>query len=506
MSDYNKLPYKLLPGCSNRVGAGDCQSTRRSFKLFDYSQEELNNDIVWTHKNCVCNEKCALNYRHQAFDDIVVGDCSPVGDWLINRAQRGDPVPLVKNSKAAVCSHYSSGKWREYLRAQESLLTEPLVKFDAKIRMFLKDDKYHTNRFKPPRCIQYRGKRYGLCLAQYLQPIEKEVYQWLDRYGTPIISKSRNLVQRAGDLRTKWESFVDPVAILIDQSNFDAHCWQQLLRQEHRLYESYYPGDKQLRMLLKWQMDCIGGTRNGTKFRTRGTRYSGDQNTGLGNSVLDVGMLNIALKRSGIKGAIYVDGDDSVIIVERNDVRLLNLSFLEQCGMRAKVEYAYEFEQIEFCQTRPVFDGVAWRMVRNPRRVISRTPWIVKRNHLNVVGRYLKSLGLCELALSAGMPVTQSLALKLIKRGSGKYMVTDLHHQAMREYIQPIHAKARHISDECRESYARAWDISVGEQLELEAGTLVDPMPECETTFEQWGGERPSFGNVVSIQHGSKAC
>jgi hypothetical protein len=137
-------------------------------------------------------------------------------------------------------------------------------------------------------------------------------------------------------------------------------------------------------------------------------------------------------------------------------------------------------------------------MVRNPRRVLSRTPWVVKRNHLNVVGRYLKSLGLCELALSAGMPVTQSLALKLIARGSGAYMITELHHQAMREYIQPTHAKARQISEECRESYARAWNISIGEQLELEAGELVNPTSLVETTYEEWGGERPTFGNVVS--------
>lgn len=492
MGDMNKQPSKLLNGCSNKAGAGDCSSTRQSFKLFDYSQEELNNDIVWTHKNCVCNETCALKFRHQADDGLPPGDCSSVGDWLITKAKSvGEPIE--RYSKQRVVDHYNAGKWREFLRAKESLLTEPLNKYDAKVRMFLKDDKYHTNRFKPPRCIQYRNKRYGLCLAQYLQPIEKEVYQWMDRYGTPMVSKSRNLTQRASDLRQKWDSFTDPIAVLIDQANFDAHCSVELLRQEHRLYESYFPGDKLLRKLLKWQLECVGSTRNGTKFKTKGTRYSGDQNTGLGNSVLDVGMLSIVLKRCGIKGAIYVDGDDSVVIIERSDLRLLDLSYLEQCGMRAKVEYTQEFEQIEFCQTRPVFDGVAWRMVRNPRRVLSRTPWVVKKNHLSVVGRYLKSLGMCELALSAGMPVTQALALKLIKRGEGKYMVTDLHHSAMREFVQPKYAKARHVSLECRESYARAWDISIGEQLELEAGELVNPSTDVNTIYEEWGGERPSF-------------
>lgn len=193
-----------------------------------------------------------------------------------------------------------------------------------------------------------------------------------------------------------------------------------------------------------------------------------------------------------------MDGDDSVLIIERSDLRVLDLAFIKQCGMRAKVEYADTFEQIEFCQTRPVFDGVAWRMVRNPRRVLSRTPWVVKRNHLAVVGRYLKSLGMCELALSVGMPVTQSLALKLIKRGSGAYMVTELHHSAMREYVQPKYAKARHVSLECRESYERAWGITIGEQLELEAGELVDPISDIEVVYEDWGGERPSLGNVVS--------
>lgn len=496
MTNYSVNRFKLLPGCSNRVGAGGCQGTRQSFKLFDYSQPELNNAVVWTHNNCTCNEACALNYRHQVDDNVIPGDCSALGDHLVNMVKRSDG--LVKSSKQQVINHYTSVKHGEMIRARDSLMVEPLCKADSKVRMFLKDDKYHEPVFKPPRCIQYRGKRYGICLAQYLQPIEKEVYQWEDRYGTPYIAKGRNLTQRAKDLRVKWDSFVDPIAVLIDHQKFDAHCYQELLRQEHRLYESYFPDDKLLCRLLRWQMLNKGGTKNGTKFVTKGTRMSGDQNTGLGNSVLNKGMLSICLKRSGIKGAIYVDGDDSVVIIERNQLQFLDLSFLRQCGMRSKVEYADEFEQVEFCQTRPVFDGTEWRMVRNPMRVLSRTPWIVKRNHLNVIPRYLKSLGLCELALSVGLPVTQSLALKLIAKGAGKYLVTDLHHQASREYIQPEYARARKVTETCRESYARAWGISIDDQLLYEAATLVNPSDECLTTFEEWGGSRPSFGNVVS--------
>lgn len=470
-----KLGTKLLPHCSHRAKTSECVDKRETHKVFDYSIPQLNEGVVWTHKGCVCNEQVALRERHQL--DTGARYTTEKDKVLRNMQglveQQGEGYPeLVRNSFGQVISHYTGSKRKLYEQGAASLLIEPLsLPLDARVRMFLKDDKYHTWEFKAPRCIQFRNKRYGICLASYLQPIEEFVYQLKDTTGTRVFAKGRNLSERANDLREKWDSFIDPIALCLDHSKFDCHVSLELLKQEHKFYESFFPGDRKLHQLLRAQLVNKGSTRNGTTFKTTGTRMSGDQNTGLGNSILNYGMLLEYVGSS--RAAFYIDGDDSVVLVERSDSHKLDLNCFKQFGMSTKLDIAEEFERVEFCQCRPVFDGVSWHLVRNPWRVLARLPWVVKRNHLPIIPRYVKSVGMCELAMNTGIPVIQTVATAMIEFGSGSYIKTDRHYLAKLSKIKPWHARAVPIRQITRESFAKAWDVSVEEQLKLESVTLL---------------------------------
>lgn len=469
----------------------ECECNRSTYKIFDYSKTALNQTIVWTHKGCVCNEKVALSNRHQIDDgSVLTGNIDVLRD-VLNKHIKGK---LIKNTTAQVLSHYTCAQHRLYLAASESLKVNAFdFHLDSFIKMFLKDDKYHDMEVKAPRCIQFRNKRYGLLLAKYLQPIEKEVYQWTDSSDTPIFAKGRNLSQRANDIITKWNSIANPVAILADHSKFDAHVNKTLLKLEHGFYVDMYQGDWFLKKLLKTQLVNQGYTNNGTKFITQGTRMSGDQNTGLGNSIINYAMIQAWLNKAQVLGHLYIDGDDSVIIISGDDLHKMDLNYFEMWGMKTKFDYAFIPEHIEFCQTRPVYDGVNWHCVRNPHRALARLPWLTRKNNLSCLPRYIKSLGMCEVALNLGLPVMQAIGTKLMDRGKGKYLVTDLHYQAKQEYIKPWNVKPLPIRDVTRESYYLAWDITPGEQMELEAVSLKDVSTNIMSIFED-NTEWPRFG------------
>lgn len=483
----------ILPGCWNKTKESECKDTRETTKLFQYSLRSLNHTVVHTHKGCVCNEKVALQQRHQV-DDGARAD--PVECQRLKRVLKRHITRVIPASRQGIVNHYTGTKRREMEVAAASLEQTPVEKRDSMVRMFLKADKYHGE-VSAPRCIQFRTKRYCMELARFLHPAEEAFYQQQDEYETYITAKSRNLTQRAADLRAKWESFSDPVAILADHSKFDAHCSQQLLAVEHWFHKqcvSNADGRSKLAMLLSWQLDNRGNTRNGTTFRTKGTRMSGDQNTGYGNTILNYGMLKSWLLDSKVGGSIYVDGDDSVIICERLDLPKLDGTYFSRYGMKTKIDYGFTFEEVEFCQTRPVFDGHSWRMVRNPERVLARLPWIVKKLPQNCHLRYLKSVGLCEVALSLGLPVMQAIGWKLATLTSAKYMMTDGHYQASKEFIKPWNVVPLDVSIEARQSYERAWGLTIQEQLQLEAVevefSIDDPMP----LFIDQIGERPFCG------------
>lgn len=446
-------------------------------------------EIVFTHSDCVCNEILALTCRHQAEAPGAERSWKElaVPDQLLHRVEPW--------SRERVVQHYTGGKRARFDRARESLEREPLVMEDTRIRMFLKADKYHAGedcRIKAPRCIQFRRERYGLELGRYIHPIEKDVYQAVDASGTSVFAKSRNSVQRAADLATKAGDFADPVFLLLDQSNWDAHVNKTLLEYEHQLYLRKCPS-RLLQFLLRAQRTNVGATKNGTKFTTPGTRMSGDMNTALGNCVINYALLYTWALEAGIDARFYIDGDDSVVVFAAEDRRkaesLDPAAWFLRWGMESKVDWTTEFEQCEFCQCRPVWDGIGWRMVRNPERFMIRSQWTVNPHHPNFFPKLVASIAKCEMACSPGVPIVNSLAVEML-RASGLspdvrvWKGIDAYHRAKLEAWHPdrAHLSVRAITQESRLSMERAWGIPPAQQVEWESRTLS----LSHTTAEDW--------------------
>lgn len=433
----------------------------------------------------MCNEVVALKQRHQLDTGLRYRSKIDLAKYLRPLSKTLSPC-----SEDTVITHSAGAKRKLLLSAKESLRAYPIEPEDARVKMFLKGDKAHVfdnedAEFGAPRCIQYRNKRYCLRLATYLHQVERSVYRHMDSSGSPCFAKSRNLTQRGGDLRVKFEHYRNPTIICIDHSKFDAHCNVDLLKLEHKFYKRCFPklDRNELGMLLSMQITNRGNTKHGTKYETRGTRMSGDQNTGLGNSLINYAMLAAFADYNKWDACFYVDGDDSVMVVE-GDVKP-DPKFFEQFGMKTKLEcVTKEFHETEFCQTRPVFDGVAWRLVRNPLRLLARLPWAVRHITPECKRKYLRSVGLCEMALGVGLPIGQYIGEALSKLHKG-YMITGNHHRAQQEYIRPCSVKLVPPSYEARLEYERTWGIPIAEQLRIESTTIELPVLGDNLCFDE---------------------
>ena len=246
---------------------------------------------------------------------------------------------------------------------------------------------------------------------------------------------------------------------------------QELLRVEHKVYEKMTKKSARgmLKWLLKQQLINEGRTKNGTTYTTVGTRMSGDMNTGLGNSVLMASMLECYLDACNISGATYVDGDDSVVVVDRADVgKLLPVrEFFLQFGMEMKYEATSEFSQVDFCQCRPVNVDGQWVLSRDPSRVLVRPLWTTRDMGRKLEGRYLKGLGMGEVAVNWGMPLGSTLGMRLYELGEGKPWSYEFHPgMKSREYGR-VDSPAPSLST--RLSYFEAWGITPEEQMGIEA-------------------------------------
>jgi hypothetical protein len=270
---------------------------------------------------------------------------------------------------------YEGQKRNMYQRAADSLIINSIEYKDSFITAFVKAEKINFSaKVNPaPRLIQPRSPRFNVAVGIYLKPVEHSLYEAVASvFGSPTVMKGFNAVDTGAVMRQKWERFNDPIAVGLDASRFDQHVSVPMLKWEHTIYNRCFNNDTELKKLLRWQIynrgyvNCVDGR---IKYQTNGCRMSGDMNTGLGNC-----LIMCALVWSFFKDKCDIElannGDDCVVFMERTNIHYMSglpLWFTEM-GFTMKVEKPVTiFEEVEFCQTRPVFDGVKWRMTRDPR-------------------------------------------------------------------------------------------------------------------------------------------
>lgn len=364
-----------------------------------------------------------------------------------------------------------------YAQAVASLLQRPLSKEDARITTFVKAEKIdlQTKDDPAPRLIQPRQPRYNAWVGRYIKAAESRIYAAIDGvWGRETVMSGYNALDVARHLRGHWDQWDDTVAIGLDASRFDQHVSSQALEWEHSVYNQLYKCPK-LREVLKWQLSnqCTALTPEGKVLYTvDGCRMSGDMNTSLGNKLIMCGLVWQYCQEAGVKATLANNGDDCVLFVRRRSVsRVIDTlpGWFLRYGFTMKVEDPVDvFEQIEFCQQRPVeVEAGRWLMTRSPEKGLAKDLMFigpgtdVRRDYM----RWAGGVGKAGLAAYGGVPIVQEVYRWMASLGPGRELdpysgIGAASKNMTRTYTEP--------TSECRASYYLAWGISPVEQCSRE--------------------------------------
>ncbi len=376
---------------------------------------------------------------------------------------------------------------------RELELGNSTIEEDAKVKVFIKYEKTdRTSKADPvPRVISPRNPKFNIRLGKYLKPLEERIFKSLGKlFKHRTVMKGMDVFQVATTLREKWDMFAHPVAVGLDASRFDQHVSVDALKYEHGVYLDCFKRKShqdKLAKLLNFQLEnhCTGYAEDGyLKYKTTGTRMSGDMNTSLGNCVLMVSMIHAYLKSKGIVGQLANNGDDCVVFMDRSDLQRFSEGLFDwfwDMGFNMAIEEpVYEFEHVEFCQCKPVWDGFKWRMCRNPTTAIAKDSVLLKSNvSENYFRLWLRAVGEGGLSIAGGMPIFQSFYQMFVRNGITQYrsrqnkVIMDLSSDEimpwfMREVGLKGSAKAVPITDASRASFWMAYGITPDEQICLE--------------------------------------
>jgi hypothetical protein len=362
-----------------------------------------------------------------------------------------------------------------YQNATDSLYLRPIRIQDSYLSSFVKAEKINfTAKPDPaPRIIQPRSPRYNVAVGIYIKPIEGVLYDSIARvFGSPTVMKGLNAEQVGQIVHNKWREFRQPVAIGLDASRFDQHCSLEILQWEHSVYQSFFPRSKELRRLLSWQLRNKGFANlpdGRIKYTTRGCRMSGDMNTGLGNCLIMCALIwSYFSKRCRME--LINNGDDCVVFLEQDDLHHMdNLpAWFHQMGYTMKVEpTVYDLEKVEFCQTQPVYDGNAYRMVRNPKVCLTKDLISVKNLETESAWKYqCQAISDCGMAAYGDMPIF----CEFYKMLNQDHEVSRSDHLSTGfEFLSSgLNNANKEVTDEARFSFWKAFDITPDMQTDLE--------------------------------------
>lgn len=446
-------------------------------------------------KPCVCNHmnallrrvnKCVPKHSVTAIRTIL----SPLASQLAKGLGRHTPISYFD-----VYKNMDAKKRRRYQRAEEDLQHQGGVvyKHQAKIEMFVKLEgiKFAPNKVNPDcRAIQFRKPIFTLAMAAAIKKAEHALYAAADIPGFPttrFIAKGLNPQAKATLLKQKFDSLSGCWVLELDASRFDAHCNIDLLKFVEHLVWKKVCLDPQIGRLCAMQLINKGSFRVGDfvqLYTVRGGRMSGDANTAAGNCILMSVLLASFGAHLNCPFDFLCDGDDSVFFYKRagpvveGDV----VAWFEQFGMDMKIEgMPKTFEEITFCQSRPVKTSEGWVMARDPFKILSKIGCSHKLWDPKARVKYIRTVALGEHSLARGVPVVDPFLRRIVevcddlltpaqkKRGLvHKGAIAD--NFRLRESLSQgwTTLVSVPITSCARESFARAWGIPINNQLLIE--------------------------------------
>jgi len=352
---------------------------------------------------------------------------------------------------------------------------------------FVKDEKQLK---LVPRVIRPANMRYNVEIGRFVRPIEHNMYRSInkifgfERHGVKTVMKGQNASKRGGFIHSAWKRFGKPVALMLDAKRFDQHVSYEALQYEFSIY-GLFNNDPDFRGMLMWQLyNCgFGRCKDGNlKYKVRGTRTSGVSNTSSGNVVLMCAMVYCYMKSIGLGWRDYClinDGDDCSIICDDKILCIIQSNISEYfltLGFQLVIEDpVYEIEHIEFCQSRPVFDGLSYVMVRNPRLAMSKDVLCLKQQYnYQLWLKWARSVAIGGLRLAGGIPIWQNFYKRLLDHcGEGEVLkVAPCEMTGVERLSLGMKRDYSEVHDMCRLSFWRAFGLDPNAQLVME--TVMD--------------------------------
>jgi hypothetical protein len=213
----------------------------------------------------------------------------------------------------------------------------------------------------------------------------------------------------------------------------------------------------------------------------------------MGNCLLKCAMVWAYAKHQGVDCSLANNGDDCSVFMDGRDEKRFRAGladFFLEMGFTMKVEpTVYEFEQLEFCQMRPVWTPNGWVMTRSPWKGAAKDGFCKKPQISNLLDGTLKwaaSVGKAGLSLCGGIPIFQEQYQSMVRLHSwtGKVQGFGEMESGFEFIARGMSRGYSEIHPGTRASFWLAWGIPPDQQEAIEAEYRSGAKPTTTMTMK----------------------
>lgn len=395
---------------------------------------------------------------------FAVPECVGIDNLCSKLDRIADRVGTVKRaSHRQIMKDKMSRKARRYAGGAAIYFERGIEQRDLKISAMQKLEFHKRDSLPIKECrgIQYRSVAYNYALMRWMHHVESATYlRYRNKDGGPRYMKGLTPHFRAACMAMAWEKYKDPVALLIDHKRFDAHFTLKVRRALNRLVERIAGNPRELKWLNKSVEKSVGRTVGGAMYRVTGKQVSGEVKTAYDNCTHNSAAIESVLEdECGATEDDYdefVDGDDSVVIAERELLEQVTAEMFLKYGQESTIEMCETLEGIEFCQCRLIMSENGPLFARNPHKVLETIFQHPRNLPTHMRAGVLVAKAMSERVAQQGVPCNQDLA---------EYIIANVPVKAIRvdeqDYIRVIGAEPLDIQPDnlARVSMHHVWDI-----------------------------------------------
>nr|QTJ63707.1 RNA-dependent RNA polymerase [Dipteran tombus-related virus] len=241
------------------------------------------------------------------------------------------------------------GKIKQYTNTNET--HNKLGRIKTHLNTFTKIEKTRTDKYKPPRLIQPRHQSFNIEYGRYIKPLEITLTKKHTNKHNFGKGNYDEIAQRIDKLRRKYQYYTEG-----DHKTFDAHVTIEHLKMTHKFYQKCYNNFPAINKLARKTLvnNCV--TTYGMKTKIKGTRMSGDVDTSIGNSLINLAILRECIHRLKIHGDAIVNGDDFILFTNQPIPRDIMVAMLRQYNMETDMKQSTtNIHTVEFCRTKFIY-------------------------------------------------------------------------------------------------------------------------------------------------------